>query len=556
MAAEGTNAVEPNNGMTDSIEAFLLQNLGESFMAYVTASTPGAIRQRLTIGDEPLLGDCEVVLGVVTGLAAKLAPIAEQPELLRMQVTDMFGAFMDDAGTTAANMLRQRAGGEIWEPTSSEPVEQEILVQLRDIYPLMLLPHSSSPFDMIVMRLSGSLYRHPGRVTFEQATMNHHALIRLFPDEAENSGRTGHAYSSAGRGGTIGLWGFADQLIGAGWELARLSSKMPSLEEHVAGTKKALATLIAALDNKAATIPVHIGLTGVLLPEGCTEVDLRWARLRPADARDENHLVPSALPGEIQAVEQDGTTVTAKYSGDIVFEMNLPYRIRLGEMDRGDDWPDELYPHQTIEKHLDNVRLGLTLSLDVHPPVFITPSWTRIVDPLQAHDAPNSWNDPSSISHLSPRRLTTAEVDNWKHWAMLIKERRGPKMGTAIRRALIAVSERRNPEDMLVDAVVVWENLFGARQETTLRVTSSLAWLLAEDSADRKAKQQRFKEIYELRSGIVHGSRQITRNEARTMPYEAVAIALKALRALLRDRPDLLNETDSGARSNRLLLGY
>jgi hypothetical protein len=56
----------------------------------------------------------------------------------------------------------------------------------------------------------------------------------------------------------------------------------------------------------------------------------------------------------------------------------------------------------------------------------------------------------------------------------------------SIRRILRAVSERKEPEDTLIDAVIVWENLFGSSQETTLRVTMSVAWMLGTDSKHRE----------------------------------------------------------------------
>jgi hypothetical protein len=266
-------------------------------------------------------------------------------------------------------------------------------------------------------------------------------------------------------------------------------------------------------------------------------------------------MVNNFLPGALQATDRNGETITIKYSGDIVLEMDLAYRIKLREIKTGDDWPDQLNPSQAIGKRLDSLRLGLLLSLDVKPPVLVVPSWTRIVNPLHPNVSPISWNDPRTIPNLSPRRLTVEEVDSWKQWAILVSERRQRNIDVSIRRVLRAVTERRDPEDTLVDAVVVWENLFGARQETTLRVASSLAWLLAEGNEDRKAKQRQFKKLYELRSGIVHGSHPLSKEEARTKQYEAVEIALSALRVIFRDRPDLLNEEGSEARSNRLLLG-
>lgn len=530
--------------MGDSIETQLLQTLGENFIAYVTASTPETIHQRLTTGHEPLQGDREAVLSEVVGLVQRLAPTSEHPEYVRLQrITERFGAFDADAGTTVANMLRQRCGEEVWQPASSDPFEQELLVQLRDIYPLLLLPDNSSmPFITAPSRLSVPLLRHPRRVSFEEAVMGHDILARSFPH-----GWFSHKSANGGADPRDGILAslFAHQLLGAGWGLACLSRKVPTLAEHVAGTKTALMTLVAAIQDKPVTIPVRVGLTGLLLPEGCTDVDLGWARLRPSDARDENALINNVLAGTLQGTGEDGTTVTFRYSGDIVLEMDLPYQSN-------DKRPGGPNRHQVIRTHLESLQLGLLLSLDMNSPVLIVPSWTRIITPLE-DSFPSSWSDPRTIPNLNPRRLTIEQVDSWKRWTVLVHQQRQPSVQVSIRRVLLA-TERREPEDMLVDAVVVWENLFGTRQETTFRVASSLAWLLADGIEDRKVKQKQFKDLYGLRSGIVHGSRQLERPEAQK-PYEALKIALSALRVIFRDRPDLLSEKSSEDRSNRILLG-
>jgi hypothetical protein len=409
--------------MGDSIETQLLHTLGENFLAYVTASTPETICQRLTTGDEPLDDDREAVVSEVAGLVQQLAPTAEHPEWVRLrQFADVFGAFEADAGTTAVNVLRKKCGGQVWQPASSDPVEQELLVQLRDIYPLLLLPDSPTPpFDAASTRLSVPLFRHPRRPNFEEAVMGHDVLMRLFPPESE-SAPIANNNADPGAGFRTSL--FVGQLVGAGWGLACLSSKVPTLAEHVAGAKTVLTTLIGALQGKAVTIPVRVGLTGLLLPEGCTDVDFGWARLRPSDARDENTLINNVLPGTLQGTDQDGGTIIIKYSGNIVLEMDLPYHIKLEKAQPNEKRPGALNTYRTITKDLESLRLGLLLAVDTNAPVSVVSSWTRIVDPLGANVFPSSWSDPRTIPSLNPRRLTTEQVEDWQRWTNLVHERR------------------------------------------------------------------------------------------------------------------------------------
>ncbi|MET8850931.1 hypothetical protein [Amycolatopsis sp. NPDC004625] len=543
--------------MTDSGEALLLQTLGENFLAYVTATTLETIRLRLTQTQETLSAEREEVLGNLVAFVQQVSASAEHAGWLNHSFADVFGRIPDGESDSVANSLRRSSGGDVWEPTNEDPATQELLVALRDVYPIMLLPEEApSPINHGAPLLSGPLHRHPRRERFEAAVIADEVLIQLFPEEREGQGRVGIVYSSAGHGGGTQLWLFAGQLIGAGWEWAKLTTRVPSLQEHVTGAKSALNVLIAAIKKKPAKIPVRVGVTGVLLPDGCEHIELGWATLRRADERDENSVIDNALAGSLQANQPDGTSITIKYSGDIVMEMDIEYRLRLKEIDvMKSGWPLDLDPSLTIEKRLENLRLGLLLAFpDEQQPVMVAPTWTQIVDPTKSHILAG-WNDPRTTTNLLPRQLSTADVDSWKEWAILIGEKRQKSIDVSIRRALLAASQRPMPEDKLVDAVVVWENLFGAAQETTLRVTTSLAWLLAEGADERKGLRERFSKIYRLRSGIVHGSKQLTREEAQTEPDEALKIALNALRAIFRDRPDLIDEADGGARSNRVLIG-
>jgi Apea-like HEPN len=194
------------------------------------------------------------------------------------------------------------------------------------------------------------------------------------------------------------------------------------------------------------------------------------------------------------------------------------------------------------------------LAIDEDPRALVLPTWFFAIDPLSNISYEYNWRDWQRTS-FTPRALDLAAVANWKQWAERIAARRKPGVDVAVRRALLAAAERQSPEDVLVDAVIVWENLFGSNQDTAMRVTVALAWLLSSDAAEREQQYQRLKKIYVLRSKIVHGAHQMTPQEIQTYPQEALDVALEALRRIFEVRSDLIDLKDSNERSNRMLLG-
>ena len=172
-----------------------------------------------------------------------------------------------------------------------------------------------------------------------------------------------------------------------------------------------------------------------------------------------------------------------------------------------------------------------------------------------SHGPSMEWRHKYQLGRLVPTRLQLEDVHLWTKWTTRIKDSRVDGIDIAIRRILRAISERSEPEDILVDAVIAWENLFGSNQETVLRVTSTLAWLIEPDSStERSTLQSRLKKLYNLRSGVVHG--KVKRSAAlKTEPQEAVSIALQSLAILFEHRSDLLALDGSDSRSNALILG-
>jgi hypothetical protein len=68
--------------------------------------------------------------------------------------------------------------------------------------------------------------------------------------------------------------------------------------------------------------------------------------------------------------------------------------------------------------------------------------------------------------------------------------------------------------------------------------------------------RKKIADLYRLRSRVVHGARALRPQEALEHRTEALEIAVRALRALFKDRPELLADCRSRReRSLRLLLG-
>ncbi len=106
----------------------------------------------------------------------------------------------------------------------------------------------------------------------------------------------------------------------------------------------------------------------------------------------------------------------------------------------------------------------------------------------------------------------------------------------------------------IVDSVIAWENLFGTKEgEPTFRATTCLAKLLEQDGDARLELKTRLGKIYALRSKVVHGSGALKRSEYPVC-YEALDVAIRAVKALVRERMEILSLPDGALRSAELLL--
>jgi hypothetical protein len=129
----------------------------------------------------------------------------------------------------------------------------------------------------------------------------------------------------------------------------------------------------------------------------------------------------------------------------------------------------------------------------------------------------------------------------------LVDAHYAPSLAIPTRRLTSALMVRNDIEDGLVDAVVALESLFAGTDsgELTFRIGAAIAWLVGRTAEERLQLQREIGRLYSLRSKILHrgnaGQEDVTSERDRT-----VQLGIEALRALLTDHPDLVDEENRG----------
>lgn len=450
-------------------------------------------------------------------------------------------ANVDDAAL--GTLWRSMAGGAVHVVDPAVPPLMTLLTRIAvDAYPSLLF-HDRHPFDGLGLSLV-SLRNHPLHGRFEAAVMSDEVLGALYKSGAETGKDL--LYRSVGQGLTFHPSLFVDQLVTAAWIAAQLQSLVPTPADLAAEVGRQLERAREAL-RSVVQIPVRIGFTGALLPAGIRRIDLGWGVLRPVDERDRFFSDLARISGGTSATDEDGATTTIAYSGDLVLEIWAPYTASVTHLPADEPWiPPLRQTTAAIEEAAETLRLALLLSTG-KPASSIYPTWRAAVEPFSYGRTVN-WNEPAHVTGLVPVRLTIPEAESWCLWADRVRKHR-THVGVAVRRMLQAINDRKRAEDILVDAVIVWENLFGITPGTTKGVTGALDHLLDRKGQDRDAHKQHLRDIYDARSRVVHGDSTLDDGTLRQVASEAVATAVAALQRLFDTRTDLLDLPSAGQRN-------
>lgn len=399
-------------------------------------------------------------------------------------------------------------------------------------------------------------FQHPLKREFDRLVMQDSDLRHLFLGSNETPKFTGWNTRSTGLSGTNDLLLFAGNIIGSGLKIAQFSGDPLTVDGIVAGALMSVAMIRLSLQGEDVSIPVRVGFSGILLPDGCNTIEMTGGIIRATREEDRYFWCGTPLDssGGASMRTADGQITKISHHGDIVLELDVPYTISLDRSDDEQWWlPGKMATLARINEAVENLRLGLLLSKPSDR-YTIVQSWTSIADPMDPWNG-LSYANESAFFSLRPAQLGEVELGEWVRWANLVDDHRTSSVSVSIRRMLMASSERSNPEDILVDAVMVWENLFGCDFDTTKKITGALAVLLSPEggrSSEKFDRQKSYKRIYGLRSRVVHGVPGLDLMEVGDGAQEAVDVSISALREIFGEQHYLLAIDSSDKRGEKL----
>lgn len=523
----------------------LLRVYGPHFLAYVLNLDPSTFTD--SAANEGVIDD--IRMSLVDNLYQLETTIQDGLDSSNSQRRIHFLALHNPAlGGTVCASFRRQCGGRLDVPAADDEVERLLLHLCAASYPLRVYGDwdAGTPTPHLPLH-------DPVNQQFQAAVQADTVLSTLFSGSDQSNGCRRNALRSTGYWGSVHLWSLADHLLTSAWYRAHLVARWPTMGDYFKATAKALGTLRAALSGQRTQVPMRIGLAGVLLSNDVDFFDIGWARIRRTDDRDTYLAQRIPFAGPLNYRNSSGETIFADFGGNLVLETAIDYMIAFeSEDDETHVWPDELSQPRSIGRSIETLRLALLLAGIENLPMVI-PVWQTVDDPLGGSDSFSSV-DVTNTAKLRPTLLTGDHVRQWQEWVATVEQSRTPQIDIAVRRLLRAATERKESEDTLIDAVIVWENLFGAAQETTLRITHSIAWLLGDGPAERGRIVQETKHIHNQRSKIVHGAAKVDKSKTPPAAERAIAIAVDLLRAMFLQRPELLQLSSSELRSKSVLL--
>lgn len=474
----------------------------------------------------------------------------------RFQLTHFLGSSPSGDGFSLAVQFRLQAGGVLPAGPASEDVFLASLFDMAlDAFPLQLLP----PLKVDPhFPLTGQLYRHPSMSAFCRAALEDGNLSPLFPDalatwDGSNDGNLLEIQTyltwSTGSGGTLQLVMVPASALQYTFVNMRLAGQftVEHLAEHLTATVALMRRF--AQDRRAKALLI-VGLGNLSLADAVPQVSLPQGRvIAPIGLYG---LIPSLdwavsavllLEADVRLVDIIPAEVWRAGSGG---ESEMLRRMRHRQ-------PTVMASERAISREVARARLSMALASSPGSRLAPTVRSRLVMHPLSGGGG--SWSFDPYGTAPSPAVVVdgdrAAAITDWA--ARTIAHPDSMWMGA--RRLIGAMAERLDPLDGFVDAVVCWENLLGGDIELTFRVSAALAALLEpHDTGARLETFKELKDLYRVRSQLVHGSKEPPPTDAQRHRERAIDVAIAAMRAIY-ERPELLECATSDERNRRLLLG-
>lgn len=544
----------PTKPPTVSVLSWFREVTGDRILSYLLNCDSDALPALLS-GKTPLIQRQAELAEFLAVQHAELLKVEEQNR--QAVVCDWLMMVAQNNRPNAVNFRNHVSGSDdLTLPDLQNP--DSILAALAvDAYPGFLLPEDSQSGPMhkrVNFAVTRMLHQHPSTNMLLENLLSEKIFASTFPTGENLIDRATALFRNTGSGGSFQLVLLPELLMMRAW--LHLECQATTPEEFAIKAVGELQIVRRLLSGKTEYIPAKVAFTGVLLPTE-SSLDIQGpvpGTIRSATDADRN-LAPPSLSGTVQGSDEDGALTTINYGGDVIFEYKFPYRVRSlrDGFEITDPWPSDMERPSSINSVTTRLRFSLLLAVERRARVQIVQAWNHVDTPLNFGQS-LSWSDTRQATGISPTQLTPEEMTAWVEWYERLCIEPVKKIDLALTRILRAMSERREPSDVLIDSVIAWENLFGTSEgEPTFRISMSLAVLLEDSAESRRVRRTELAKIYGLRSRIVHGNGDLETDE-HLRCYEALDVAIKAIRVLLSERTDILSLANGAKRSEALLI--
>lgn len=438
---------------------------------------------------------------------------------------------------------------------SDDEVEALLLECVRDTFPALLLPTPDPEWSFRYPDLVGMLGLKAAKM-LQAAILKDPSLRQLFSEHPADHATDHHAVSchvswSTGSAHPLQLVMVPQALVTYALVMAGIYGELTydACARHALG---ALAAARALARGERVLLPLLVGLSNIDLADGLDSIDLATGELRRPTPVALARLGRNFRGREVRvlfigAAEQQLLEVDRWHQGQ---ETNAEETTAKWER----LWPKIEAARQEVEGAVNRVRYSLLLASNTDQRIGAIAEITTRLNPLQTGSS--AALATGFAAPLAPVTITDETAEQVRSWARRVADEHPRSLDIGMRRLLSAATTRLDPMDGFIDAVMCWENLFGEAQETAFKVCGSLAMLLEpDDQGRRRSLFSRLKNLYEIRSRLVHGSSEPDIKTAYRHRDEALSIALDAMRAAY-DLPGLLTLQNGTERYKHVLLGF
>lgn len=536
----------------------LIRDLGGDFISFVLAMPARALTDTV-----PTQAQREVI----SELSGKSLTIKhEQPHPHHRRLTFLSGVcgYVESIGTSHATKWHERSGGLVPASADVTSLEGVLAIIVKDIIGSRLFAS-----DLTIYQLISA---HPlFDAAMEFVAADDEPIGQMFRTAVDEAGEGAVLYND---------YPFVAQI----WHKMSVSSVSGSLEladiletlimeahtrqfdprDFIADMQEAVADNLRIArkltKREAVVVPTYIGLVGIEVADEVDVISHAEIIVRRSNPFDVGCLNKTEYIPTIAELPTEMSLAEARWQRPVFGQAATPAQLEeFSSRARRPSGQADTAAHseQQIRQQVERLKFSLLLCSDgrlavkdklwrtLNPLSRITLQFSRYIDDLNV------------IGDDTP--LTNEIASGFVYW--WDKAGNVPKsLQIGMRRLLKAAAERDDPVDVLVDAVVAWENLFGSVPETVFRVTGAMAiHLEPDDLAKRGDILKVLKTLYNHRSKLVHGALDVGSPKfglavVRAEAAEALAIGLDAYRKVL-ENDALASISTSEGRANRLLIG-